>query len=105
MANDQNTERVTPQVLQRHEEDTEAEAVRGLRAPHEPSEAEVEAYYASGHAKYRAWCRFCVGGRGRADPHRSHDEEECKMPLVSCDYCFMGEKVEDDKLSSKCLPI
>jgi hypothetical protein len=73
-----------------------------LRGPEDPTAEEVEAHNASGHAKYRAWCRYCVGGRGNADPHKKHDEEECKKPVISCDYCFMGEKVEDDKISSKC---
>ena len=31
-------------------------------------------------------------------------EEECKKPIISCDYCFMGEREEDDEISSKCLP-
>ena len=33
------------------------------------------------HEPYRAWCRACVAGRGRADPHHLRDEaiisEEC----------------------------
>ena len=27
------------------------------------------------------------------------------MPTIACDCCFMGEKVEEAKLSEKCMPI
>ena len=82
-------ERVTPaeeqETLERHEEDTEAEAVKRLKGPKDPSEEEIETHYASGHAKYRAWCRCCVGGRGKPDSHKRHEEEECQKPIISCD--------------------
>ena len=46
-----------------------------------------------------------VAGRGKADPRHQLDHGEDGVASVYCDYCFMGEKVEDDKLSDKCLPI
>ena len=54
------------EALRRHEEDTEAEAVKRLKGAEDPTEEEIESHYASGHARYRAWCRFCVRGRGKA---------------------------------------
>ena len=57
------------------------------------------------HLPFAGWCRACVAGRGKADQHFGKDHDEDAVARVSCDYCFMGEKVEDEKLSDKCLPI
>ena len=69
-----------------------------------PTEAERASHDAS-HCPYQAWCRSCVAGRGKADAHFARESDEDGVACVACDYCFMGEMVEDEKLSSKCLPI
>ena len=85
-------------------EDTEESKLKMLKMPIKPTDEEVHRHNID-HAPYRAWCRACVAGRGKADPHKDQDGEPGQVPTIACDYCFMGEKVEDDKLSDKCLPI
>eukprot|EP00971_Amphidinium_carterae_P080768 1597769-Amphidinium_carterae.1 len=36
----------------------------------EPSRKERELHVASGHVPYRSWCRACIAGKGRQDPHK-----------------------------------
>ena len=57
------------------------------------------------HCPYHAWCRSCVAGRGKADAHFRRESEEEGVAYVATDYAFMGEKVEDDRMSDRCLPI
>ena len=50
----------------RNEVDEPSERMRGMRRlqdPKLPSAAEVDAH-AKTHLPFRAWCRFCVAGRG-----------------------------------------
>ena len=35
------------------------------------------------HEPCRAWCRACVAGRGRADPHHPRDESEISLPIFA----------------------
>ena len=47
---------------------------------------------------YAAWCKFCVMGRGRHDPHPRQDaadENARKKPLVQIDYMFLRAKDEE----------
>ena len=46
-----------------------------------------------------------MAGRGKDDYYRKIGSDGNEIPMVACDYCFMGEKVDDDKISEKCLPI
>ena len=39
------------------------------------------------HWPYRAWCTWCVMGRGREEQHR-RSQRESTMPVVGIDYCF-----------------
>ncbi len=78
--------------------------MRPLKAPPAPT-AEERAKHEVDHCPYQAWCRSCVAGRGKADAHFRHESDEAGVPVVACDYAFMGEKVEDEQLSDKCLPI
>eukprot|EP00959_Pyramimonas_sp_CCMP1952_P425675 8916420-Pyramimonas_sp.AAC.1 len=54
---------------------------------------------------YAAWCRSCVAGKGKADPHFLKTSDDLGVQGVACDYCFMGDAVESDKATDKCLPI
>ncbi|CAK0871008.1 unnamed protein product [Prorocentrum cordatum] len=57
------------------------------------------------HMPYAAWCRSCVAGKGKADPHFLKTSDDFGVQGVACDYCFMGDAVESDKATDKCLPI
>ena len=71
-------------------EEVEEGRIRSLPCPRNPTKKEIEEHEIS-HTPFRAWCRFCGMGRGEADPHRRHADEE---KLISCDYCFMGRRPE-----------
>ena len=89
-------------------EDAGGEPIRPLRAPHEPTEAEIEEHNAT-HAHYRAWCPHCVAGKGKADSHRQLEaERDHAIPTISCDYMYMGTekgREDTDELSRHCMPI
>ena len=70
----------------------------------QPTEKELAEHMVS-HTPYRGWCRACVAGRGKADPHRRHADEESAIPIVSCDYCFMGEANEAEAATRNIIPI
>ena len=53
------------------------------------------------HCPYQAWCRSCVAARGKADAHFRRESEEEGVAYVATDYAFMGEKVEDDRMSEQ----
>ena len=57
------------------------------------------------HCPYQAWCRCCVAGRGKADAHFRRESEEARIAYAAAANAFMREKVEDDSMSDKCLPI
>ena len=74
------------------------EALCSLRNPNMPTQKEIEEHEIS-HCPYRAWCRFCVMGRGKADPHRRHEEGDPAVGTISCDYCFMGSQMDAEESS------
>ena len=69
----------------------------GIRAPQKVSKEEREEHERT-HTPYRAWCPYCVKGRGRNTPHAKNrdnkEEAESKVPRVSMDYFFMSQKDE-----------
>ena len=67
------------------------------RRPDEPTAKEREDHEKL-HEPYRAWCIPCVAGRGRADPHRSHDHSEDVLPLIGFDYGYLGEKKDGNPI-------
>ena len=81
-----------------------AACVVPLLAPGMPTAAE-RARHEVDHCPYQAWCRSCVAGRGKADAHFCRESEEEGVAYVVTDCAFMGEKVEDDRMSDRCLPI
>ena len=77
----------------------EARVAKGLVAPARVTKQEREEHERT-HMPYRAWCEFCVRGRGKKMAHRSKDDDEkamdeIKVPRVSMDYFFMS--AEDQK--------
>ena len=77
----------------------EESAVKTKRQPLKPSADEVAAHEAGGHYPYRDWCRACVGGAGRVDPHKTQTEEQNAIPVAAMDYGFFTDG-ESEELSS-----
>ena len=48
------------------------------------------------HYPYKAWCPYCVEGRGGEFGHRRVTKESSATPTISFDYAFLsdGEEVE-----------
>ena len=71
------------------------------RAPSKPTERELEEHFATGHATFRSWCRYCVQAKAAENPHSRtpFEQEPDAVPTLSIDYGYMGE---DD---GKCMPI
>ena len=85
-----------PPVPDAHPEARRPRGVRDPRAPTPQERAEHELH----HANYREWCRACVRGRGIAAPHRKQQKDSDDpdgIPSVHFDYCFMGEKNQDEQ--------
>ena len=79
--------------------------VKPMRAPHEPTQEEIDEHNVH-HCHFRSWCRACVAGRGKSDAHRKLDDQYNKaVAVISCDYCFMGEKDEDELGGASSMPI
>ena len=69
---------------------------RILKAPHEPSQNEIDEHEAMGHAVYRSWCKVCIAAKGVGQPHhRAPEDDETAVPVVCSDYFFMGQDDED----------
>ena len=56
-------------------DEEEAEVPKIRRKPRAPSKREREEHEAT-HLPFRDWCRHCVRGRGRNNPHRSSSSKE-----------------------------
>ena len=67
---------------------------RAIASPSTPTRQEIEEHELT-HLPFRSWCRHCVRGRAKGDPHAQHQEDEHAMPMVCCDYCFMGDSETD----------
>ena len=90
--------------LRQHQAAAGGGGVVPLLAPGMPTAAE-RARHEVDHCPYQAWCRSCVAGRGKTDAHFRRESEEEGVAYVATDYAFMGEEVEDDRMSDRCLPI
>ena len=66
------------------------EEARPITNPVVPNDGQVEKHICAGHVPYANWCKECVAGRGRDDPHRSragiHDKHVQETPVIFCDY-------------------
>ena len=75
------------------------------RSPADPTAQEVQEHGAAGHVVHRSWCIHCQMAprhpRGLADR-----DEECRIPHVSLDYCYMnaGQEKNSDSESDGILP-
>lgn len=79
-----------------------------VRAPTDPTPAEVEEHESTGHVQYRTWCRHCVAGRGVGQQHRTREEEarsQDGLPTIACDYTHMTANGEEDERAKPILVI
>ena len=49
-------------------EEQDTEPLKTARDPRLPSPEDVECHHCC-HIPFRSWCRWCIMGRGRGDPH------------------------------------
>ena len=77
------------------EAEQDTQPLRVARDPKLPSHDDVECHRCS-HVPFRDWCRHCVRGRGRGDPHLR--TEGSSIPVVGLDYFFIeGDQLEKRK--------
>ena len=75
------------------EEEQDEEPLKIARDPQLPSRADVECHRCC-HIPFRDWCRWCVMGRGRGDPHLA--SAGSSMPIVGLDYFFIeGDAIKN----------
>ncbi|CAK0819708.1 unnamed protein product [Prorocentrum cordatum] len=79
-----------------HRESWDLCPVEVARRGRAPTQAEREQHLASGHAVYRSWCEECVRAAGLGAQHaRRPEDRDDADPVVSMDFAFIGEKVQD----------
>lgn len=93
------------------EMEEQCEPRKGLPDPGQPTQQQVDDHNLD-HFPYRCWCRACVEGRGRGEPHRAGHGESQGVSMFAFDYLFItaGDKVklkaelsEDDEVVVKAL--
>ena len=73
----------------------EAQKSRWIRVPIKPSAQEVEDHERL-HLPFRDWCKHCVIGRGRNDPHFASKKDQVDgKPKLSWDYMYMHEETHE----------
>ena len=82
------------EVQEEEADPQDTEPLRVARDPKLPSQADVECHRCS-HIPFREWCRHCVLGRGRGDPHLR--TAGSVIPIVGLDYFF----IEEDKVKTR----
>ena len=82
------------------DEGEEGRVAQRIVVPQKVTQREREEHNLT-HTPYRAWCQYCVKGRGKNLAHRSgqddEDQEKLKVPRCTMDYVFMSK--EDEKAS------
>eukprot|EP00971_Amphidinium_carterae_P078310 1549134-Amphidinium_carterae.3 len=57
--------------------------VRPRRGSLDPTPHERDAHECAGHFPFRSWCRSCIAGKARHDPHaRAHGEHQALAPIL-----------------------
>ena len=67
--------------------------------PLKPTPHQIDEHIARGHIPYRSWCEQCVGAGAKEDQHRRVDHSGDQLPVVTCDYRFVGLKDSSDKIT------
>ena len=80
----------------------EAEKVRPIRAPGQPSQKEIDDHELT-HCPYRSWCDHCVRGQAKDTPHRTIAGEFADESIVRVvlDYCFFQEDLKPEDVEDK----
>ena len=81
-----------------------AERSKGVGCGIRPPQNEIDEHERT-HIPFRSWCKHCVFGKAKNDPHRTRDSEDHQVPCISIDYMYMleGETRESSELEP--LPI
>ena len=78
------------------DDDDDAQMVRGIPPPLEPSLAEI-ARHNINHFPYRSWCRHCLSGRRPNSHHRSSGPKRArKTPLFCSGYGFVKDSQDEE---------
>ena len=80
------------------EEEDDAEKPKTREMPKGPTKKERQVHEAT-HLPFRSWCRHCVRGRGRNNPHKKQGEgteevKDMRIPRIHMDYFFMSQEEE-----------
>ncbi len=57
-----------------------------------PTEEAQMKHVASCHVPYASWCKYCVVGRAKDDPHKRQVPRTSTLPVIEMDYVFLTEK-------------
>ena len=68
------------------DDEEESEPLRVMADPGQPTAEQLELHRLT-HWPYRAWCKWCVMGRGRGAPHTT--ASACTIPIIGLDYFFI----------------
>ena len=74
----------------RIEESAEASEARGIKVSNKPTPEEVAAHELN-HLPFRSWCKHCVFGRAKNDPHLSKTREPSEKARIHWDYAYLKE--------------
>ena len=75
------------QVQHGEDENFESAEVRQRMIPVKPKDQkEIDEHEASGHAQYRAWCKFCVEAFGISHQHKLVDGSADEVPSIHSDF-------------------
>ena len=77
--------------LEEAEDSEEAVASKGINCGIKPSERDVEEHERN-HLPFRNWCKHCVFGRAKNNPHKATDREEYGIAKISMDYMYLNEE-------------
>ena len=80
-------------------EDVEEERAKFKKCPGDPTEAELEQHRTS-HLPFRAWCKWCVMGRGTGTPHPNTGQTS-RIPRIGLDYFYIIEGKDQMKHESE----
>ena len=82
------------QIIQDSEAVQETEKSVSAPAPYTPTQEERERHEIS-HWPYRAWCKFCIMGRGKNLDHSRMDAELMHdIDTISIDFMYLGQNDE-----------
>ena len=80
----------TDPIMQDNEE---APVARARKPPPRPTTEELDKHELT-HVVFRSWCKHCVSGRAREDPHRRIATHEGRTPKVMLDWTFFTSDQE-----------